>query len=68
MIWLRVIPIILLGPITGPLALGLMGCINARRYVMASVYAAAIIMTWALLIAAASLCAQYLGVNINAHP
>ena len=41
----RLLACAFLGPLTGPLVLGLSGCVRARRWPMAAVYAAGIIET-----------------------
>jgi hypothetical protein len=46
------LPYVLLGPISGPLAVGMMRSARSRRWMMTAVYAVAIVEAWALLAAA----------------
>ncbi len=43
----RILPFLVLGPFTGPLAAGLFHTAKAGRYWMASVYAVGILEVWA---------------------
>jgi hypothetical protein len=42
----RVAPFLLLGPLTGPLAAGLVFCLRAHRPVMAVIYGVGILEVW----------------------
>jgi hypothetical protein len=42
----RLLPWMLLGPLTGPLAFGLRACIERRRFAMAAVYALGLVEVW----------------------
>jgi hypothetical protein len=47
-----IVPYALLGPISGPLALGMVRSARDRRWLMATVYAVAMVEAWALMAAA----------------
>ena len=53
-----------LGPITGPLVIGLTRSIRERRHVMAGVYGLAILETWVLMGAAAAQLLPWTGIHV----